>query len=414
VKYRYVFLVFLFILLVPCFLNAGDGNYQNYIIGERAAGMGGAVTALCRSVDSCFYNPAGLAFAPGSTISLSASLYGFYHFESEDGWFPDEDVDIDSFITIPSTVGSIWKLSEDASIAVSAFIPDRSSSNDLEAFTTPGHYYKYNKDDQTLWLGPSIGYLLIPDLSVGVSVFGVYRTFSQFRDFFWGNYGYSLSEDIKYNDLSLLMVLGARYQLGERWSLGLRVQSPTVHLTGDGKYLLKDVSSTVTRASYVDSGETRNKLPTSLTAGIGYQVPRCYAFGFDISYHFPTSFNRFQGTDQFGTTWYYRLRREGTVDVNLGGEYYFLDRYALRLGFFTSRSSAPDADPTTSWYPAHINKYGITAGIARETEHTTLALGVNYVRGSGKAVGWKNTREMEVVDANESYLYVFLASSYLF
>jgi len=394
---------------------ASDGNYQNFIIGERAAGMGGAVTASAVSVDACYYNPAGLALTPASTISLSASLYGFSRFQVDEGWFPNEDIDIDAFVTIPSTFGSIWKVNDDLSLAVSAFIPDRSSTNDLEAFIDDSHFFKYNMDDQTLWIGPSAGYRLSPRLTCGISVFGIYRTFSWFRDWLFGDYGTSVSEDIKYNDLSLAAVLGARYELDKTWAVGVSVQTPSLHVTGDGKYLAKRVSSTgILQGSYVDDVDTENKIPTRVTAGVSCQATERLGLGVDLTYHFPTSFNRFEGYDQFGTFWTYPLRREGTVDVNLGGEYYVRDHYPLRLGFFTSRSSAPDTDVETSYYPAQIDKYGITLSGGRESEHTTLNIGVNYVWGSGDYVGWLSPTQMDVVDAEESYLYVFLASSYIF
>jgi long-chain fatty acid transport protein len=396
-------------------VSAGDGNYQNFIIGERAAGMGGAVTASASSVDACYYNPAGLALTPASTISLSASLYGFSRYQVDNGWYPGENVDVDSFVTIPSTFGTILKTNEDLAIAFSAFIPDRSSSNDLEAFIGDNHFFKYNMDDQTLWIGPSLGYRLTPELTCGVSLFGVYRTFSWFRDWLFGDYGSSVSEDIKYSDLGLAAVLGARYALSETWSVGLSVQTPSVHLTGDGKYLAKRVSSAGTlQASYVEDVTTENKIPTRITAGVAYQATKRLGLGLDVTYHFPASFNRFEGYDQFGTFWTYPLRREGTLDVNLGGEYYVMDNYPLRLGFFTDNSSAPETDTQTSYYPAHINKYGITASVGRESEHTTLNVGINYVWGSGDSVGWRTPSELDIVNAQESYLYIFLASSYIF
>jgi long-chain fatty acid transport protein len=395
--------------------SASDGNYQNYIVGERAAGMGGAVTASASSVDACYYNPAGLALTPASTISLSASLYGFSRFQVDDGWYPGENLDIDSFVTIPSTFGSIWKVNDDLALSISAFIPDRSSNNDLEAFVGDSHFFKYNLDDQTLWIGPSAGYRLSPKLTCGVSIFGVYRTFSWFRDWLFGDYGTSVSEDIKYNDLSLAAVLGARYALDERWALGLSVQTPSLHVTGDGKYLIKRISSTGTlQGSYVEDADTENKIPTRVTAGVSYQASPRLGLGLDLTYHFSASFNRFEGYDQFGTFWTYPLRREATCDVNLGGEYYVMDNYPLRLGFFTSRSSAPETEIETSYYPAQIDKYGITMSAGRESEHTTLNFGVNYVWGSGDFVGWRTPTQMDIVDAQESYLYIFLASSYIF
>ena len=70
-------------------------------------------------------------------------------------------------------------------------------------------------------------------------------------------------------------------------------------------------------------------------------------------------------------------------------------------------------DPDTE-YPAHIDKYGITAVIGRETEHTTINIGINYVWGKGDYYGLAPDLEVDNVEAEESYLYAFVASSYLF
>ena len=108
---------------------ATDSKYQTYIVGDRAAGMGGAVVSIADSVDACYYNPAGLTQVKSSTVSLSANLYGFQLYHIENGLFPGENVQGNSFVTIPSTMGGIWKYGPDLSLAFSALVPDRSSLN---------------------------------------------------------------------------------------------------------------------------------------------------------------------------------------------------------------------------------------------------------------------------------------------
>src|SRR5437899_9949578 len=55
---------------------ADDSNFRPYVVGGRAAGMGGAFTALADDGSGPYYNPAGIAFARRSSLSLSASVYG--------------------------------------------------------------------------------------------------------------------------------------------------------------------------------------------------------------------------------------------------------------------------------------------------------------------------------------------------
>ncbi len=411
---RTIFIVFAAALvLFPPVLPAGEGNYRDYIVGDRAAGMGGAALALATSTEACFYNPGGLARTENSTVSLSASIYGFSTYRSENGWATGHDIDVDSFLVIPTAFGSVWKLDENWVLALSAFVPDLARSNDLEAFPSSFDFYKYNKDDQSVWLGPSLGYRVDETCSLGVSVFGVYRTFSWFRDIL-RQARFTWTEDIKYNDLSLLAVFGAHYQLDPRWSFGFTIQPPSIHLTGSGEFLQKYDSGFGPLVHYVDDPEIRNTIPAQAAAGLAWSEPGKWALALDLIYHFSADYNRLKGEDQFGITWRYPIKYEPVFDFSLGGEYYITERYPVRAGFFTSLSAVPASDPETSWYPAHINKYGLTCSIGRETENTSFNVGVNYSWGSGNFTGWNEEGTLVKVNARESFLYVFAGTSYFF
>ena len=53
-----------------------DNNYQDFLVGGRAIGLGGAFTATANDVTSLLYNPAGLSFVESTSAQLSTSLYG--------------------------------------------------------------------------------------------------------------------------------------------------------------------------------------------------------------------------------------------------------------------------------------------------------------------------------------------------
>ncbi|MEI6810039.1 MAG: hypothetical protein WCN95_15080, partial [bacterium] len=206
---------------------ADDGNYQNFIIGERAQGMGGAGGSFASSLDACFYNPAGLARVKDNTLSVSANLYGFQKYEATDGLAPGEDLKRNAFVSIPAAVAGISKLEGKGAWAISAFIPERRSFNELVAFLDKKHFYNFSEDDQTLWVGPSFGYPGSDKLLLGASVFGVYRSYSRVESMSWGDINYSYSADLKYDSLGLLAVVGAQYKVDENWNAGLVVQTPS-------------------------------------------------------------------------------------------------------------------------------------------------------------------------------------------
>ena len=50
---------------------ADEYHYINMLVGDRAAGMAGAYTAVSDDTGGLFYNPAGIVYAPGSSLSGS-------------------------------------------------------------------------------------------------------------------------------------------------------------------------------------------------------------------------------------------------------------------------------------------------------------------------------------------------------
>ena len=55
-------------------LQADDDHYKNMLIGERAATMGGSYVAISDDSTGCYYNPAGIAYAVGDSLSGSGNM----------------------------------------------------------------------------------------------------------------------------------------------------------------------------------------------------------------------------------------------------------------------------------------------------------------------------------------------------
>lgn len=404
---------------------ADDGNYQNYVLGERAGAMGGAGTASAVGAEACYYNPAGLALAPASSISLSAALYGFHRKSTKDGWFPGEDVAINSFTSIPSTFTAVLKPSSDLVLAFSAFVPDKQYTSDFDVFQndvrTPNddHFFRFTIDDQTLWVGPTAAWRLTKQWSVGASVFASYRTYARTYDYFLIDYGFTWNQDLRYSALTLLGQLGVRYDRDDRWSYGLMFQTPSLHLAGSSDYFARIETPSELLLDYLpEEGEARNETPATLRAGAAWQVPGKYAAALDLTLHLPVSYDRASGTSNWGEEDALPVKRNTVLDFNLGGEYYLTTGIPLRAGVFSSFSSAPATSTTSRYEESHLDKYGLTFGVAKETRNTTIGLGVSWVIGGGRGIGIVEAPgggiESGLVDEDDSYLLVSLSSSYSF
>lgn len=401
--------------------NAGEANYQPYVVGERAAGMGGAAAATANGMDACFYNPAGLGRETSDSISVNGALYGIQNYETHDASFPDEDFQVSSFATIPTGLSAVRKLRAGTAAAFSVFVPSRSSYREIQAFPEREHYYNYSQDEQTLYVGPSVGHVFGDRLTIGVSLFGVYQTASDLENLYWGDYSYTYTANYKYSVLDAVGVLGAQYRLTDEWSAGLVFTTPAAKLSGTGRIqmseVLGDAQVADAGAVYYDDLDAENGLPAQLRAGIGWQRPGVGGFGVDATHHWARDYDWMSG-GAGDDALVIRQSRRAVTDLQVGGEYMVRQRYPLRAGAFTSFSSAPDLEPGGASTLSQIDLYGVTASIGTEGEAVVMNFGVSYVWGDGDALGARldDAGELEsiVSRTSESGLYLFASTAYRF
>ncbi len=399
----------------------GEANYQPFIVGERAAGMGGAVVATAEGMDACFYNPAGLAGESRNSISVNGTLYGIQNTETRDAAFPGEDFNISSFATIPTGLSAVRRLGDGMAAAFSVFVPSQSSAREIQAFRQNQHYYNYSYDEETLYLGPSLGRAVNDRLSWGASVFGVYQTASEFENLYWGDYAYTYSANYKYSVIGVVGTLGAQYRLAEEWWAGVTVTTPSATLSGDGRVQVSEVQGAAEAAGagavYYEDLDADNGLPARGRIGLGWRRPGVGSAGLDITHHLSRDYDWMSGS-QDGETVTIRQEREAVTDVQIGGEIIVRDRYPVRAGFFTSFSSAPDLDPADTSTPDRVDLYGVTASVGSVGENVVLNLGISYVFGDGDAFGTRldaaGDLETVVTETRERSFYVFASTAYRF
>ena len=65
------------IVMLPALVRLDDFHFQNFPVGQRSLGMGGAATALGEDPSAAFYNPAGIGNVGSATLSASLTLTAF-------------------------------------------------------------------------------------------------------------------------------------------------------------------------------------------------------------------------------------------------------------------------------------------------------------------------------------------------
>jgi long-chain fatty acid transport protein len=421
---------------------ARDDNRQNYLLGERAAGMGGAFVALTGDATSTYYNPAGLAGLYQKGISLSASAYQV-SLESYSRILDLQagtdrlagDMTSSTFATFPSSI--VYLLPLDANrdpgafhqvVAFSVLVPDQDKLKAVIDMPVGNLQFElkgtFANQDQTYWIGPTWA-MSMGGLRVGFSAFAtVHQTEFQANLAVKlgvvnssGNteYRYGASvEERSGTTASALLQLGAQLDLTDRWTAGLTIRSPTLgrlyssvrELAINSKYV---ESSTGTPLSgYVDRIEVKSgvtleqRLPLTVAAGLSYHEAGAWAVALDGTFQAAIPlYQRFSGppaypTDTSGNPILDPNRALITVEqaearsvfnLNLGAELYLSKSWIGRAGFFTDVSTvnlqSAAADPSQP----RIDRYGVSVGLGRLGERSTTSFSLVYVGGTGQAPG---------------------------
>lgn len=430
VKNRPVVVIAYCILFVFCRFPAlaDEYHYVNLLVGERSAGMGGAYTAIADDPSGCYYNPAGLVYATGRSLSVSVNAY---HNSTKlykdvligtDG--KKHDWEQESSMLMPNFFGIVQPLGR-GKIGFSYAVPDSILRDQQQVFykitsSFPDRYitrYSMNMNDidKTYNFGPSYAIKLSDSLAFGATLYVHYRDRDIIRnhlveldnnEFMWENY-YESSTEWGYKP-----IFGVMWSPEDRVSIGLAVskteivsvenrtqttrREPTTayDINGDGitdygGYGLDDV----TYQEIEDSN--KRKFPFTTTLGIAYFASPSLLFSGDIRYYERVS-------DE----------KKETFNVALGTEYYLNEKWAIRAGLFTDRANTPKLSSARTGQNDHIDLYGVSFSVTRFTRSSSISVGGNYTFGSGEAQAIADSPCIYDVDMQNLTFFVSAGYSY--
>ncbi|MBN2497595.1 MAG: hypothetical protein JXR96_23580 [Deltaproteobacteria bacterium] len=435
------------ILLVAAFSQARDLNRQNYLVGEKAAGMGGAFTAMTGDPASLFYNPAGLAGLYKRGLSLSASLYQA-HWEQYERLLNMDvglqtDMGSESFSTFPASVVYTLPLDENQGaddfhhvLSAGLIVPDFDKfeakideSIGIYPFELKGTLFA---EELTYWAGFGYGISLWGRLRLGLSVFLLAHLSDQrsnlglkvaVEDELHNLYYLYGAETYEHSGLSLTILAqaGVQYLVTDHFVLGLNLRSPTlgtlysqVKMFMIGSSYLEDDQGnpavTPDLPGYVDRIETDRatmnyKLPLAIAAGAAYCVPESWAVALDLSFHLPQDrFLLIEGAGVYPTdpegneimdpdrALIPNMERQNSwvLNVNAGAEVYLFGNWMARLGVFTDFSTVDqdfyDRDMDSrldALFLPRLLRFGLSVGAGRIGERSTTSVTITYVYGTG-------------------------------
>lgn len=396
---------------------ATDGHYREYVVGDRAGGMGGAALAVVSDVDAVFYNPAGLAHAEADSISLSANLYGLERYRTNN----DKNLGVEdkssSFVSIPGAFGGTSRLSDDMVAGFGVFTPKTEKRHLITRSRDNRTFTNYSTSDETIWIGPALGWAPQGSrFSFGAGVFGVYRDYSTSESFTRGG-AETINGAMDIKAFGVLATIGAQIDLGDGWSAGTTFQTPSLRLWDDGVISISgtDLYDNTSEGIYSSDVRADNYIPLQLGLGIGRTVPDKWGFAFDATFHPSAHYDlarwRINGFDES-----FRIRQHSVVDLNLGGEYIVAERYPIRAGVYTAFSTlrVPDNDDSSDFSTSDVDIYGTTFSVGRRSKNVCVNVGFNYAFGHGHDQAYDAESSRTKIPCDRRVLLAIVSTTYYF
>lgn len=437
----------LFSSIICCGNSLADQlHYNNMLIGDRAAGMGGAYVAISDDPSGMYYNPAGLAYSMGS--KLSASMNAFQYNKTDyKGALGGKDWTRTSSVLVPNFFGITQPLAGGYA-GFSYAVTDAALEDQDQTFPdTPSvgttFTINFNNQDTTYNIGPSFAFEIGDHWAVGLTMYGYYRTqeriFSQTAldltdpdyTITGGNRTVDPADSTKYlmnstgtvntdlwqTEYQAITEIGARPMLGIMWSpvekLSFGVSLSQVVLLSSERKTQATCYTTDWDAIAVD--ETNNvvglcKYDQVSRATTTSNLKRAFPWQVDVGGAY---FANSQLIVSGSMSVYQALYGLSTPLINyaLGAEYYVTGQWAIRVGGYTNLANTPTIKAGFDGQPDHVDMFGGTFSVTNFTRNSSISVGVNVTAGTGQAQvvgdGQGSVQDVEMLSASG-----FLSTSY--
>lgn len=358
-------------------------DHQN-MIDARAGGMGGTYIALSDTLTGSYYNPAGLAFIDYKRTTESNNIYRATKLTYTDA-SDNFSYEFTSETTAPPFIG-LFQNYNNFNVVFSVIIPKSEKYNKdyHQSFTHANgvnitSYENFDGHNDHYLIGPSIGALIHPDISLGMSLFYSHETRNYIQNIYTFPTDYPSTTQIwsnTYNEETtqeILGIFGIQWMPTLDWSFGAKINIP-IQLSSTGTeqemevqldHLNNQYSSKISTFTYnLRNMGFKSNYPT-LGIGAAYlfstKTLACldinYLFGNSSASHFPSS---------------------SIVNVSFGFEHYVFPSFPFRLGAYTNASYFPkDQDGD------HLNGMGFTASFGYESGANALNVAMDYQVAKG-------------------------------
>lgn len=415
IKICYIVSFFLVFLVAPGVF-ADDFHYVNMLIGNRASGLGGAYTALSDDPAGCYYNPAGIAFSPYTSLSASVNALSLSTKTYKDAMRNTSgntlDWEQESSSLLPNFFGMVRKFGR-GKLGLSYAVPDSIQRQQKQTFINiisifPGnpiqqYTININDNDKIYLFGPSYAYQFSDSFTVGATLYAYYRDMqiirNQLLQFEQGQHMLINYYETK-TAWGYKPILGVIWEPLDKLAIGLSAtkiyisstdhEQQTIFRDTSGTYSFPDDTNAINLTRTSDT--EKDKFPLATSLGLTYFASSRLLFSGDIKYYEKVS------------------DKESVFNYFLGTEYYFTESLAMRAGFYTDMANTPSVSSNKTNQREHIDIYGASLSFTVFQKRSSITLGMSYGFGEGEAQVVSNSTAIQ--DAGIRNFAAYLSASY--
>ncbi|MCE3010651.1 MAG: outer membrane protein transport protein [Proteobacteria bacterium] len=410
---------FLFSLwLAPA--QAAIGNYNSILIGDQAAGMGGAYTALTSDASAlAWYNPATLAFLQGQSFSAAVGIYKKFDIR----YAQDESLEKASlrvnqgfFRALPSSTGSVVRYEDflkDYTLGLSIVTPNYESFKG-RIKSSADFVSSFEMVDESIWVGVGIGRKISMNEGFGLTLYYTARSLSKSVTDITNISSTDkkiYTEQKDYFQNGVVPILGYYHQYSTRFRWGFSVRLPVIPVAGEGAFSssLIDTTTNSQPTANFDDVKSRLKIPMKETVGIAWIPQEKWILSFDVSHYHGLKYLDIEEPTVAET-----IQHNELWNVALGGQYLWNDQLKFRGGLFTNLSAHPNPDPAlVRGQGDRVDQLGFSANAALLSGKIEYTFGGYYTGGKGRSVQRVN-QNYEVVTKSVQIFTMLVGTSYSF
>ncbi len=407
--------------LILCFSFSAYANYNSILIGDQAAGMGGAATAMTEDASAvAWYNPAAAAKLEGQSFSAAVGIYKKYDIRyRDDGDFSKASLRVNQgfFRALPSSTGSVIRapnsdLLRDWTFVFSILVPEYETfkgdiAKEGDSLST------FAMTTESIWVGGGVARRIGASDSVGVTIYYTARSLSKSvndRTYVNATQSQIFTEERNMTQNAVVMLLGYHRDLSENWKWGLSARLPSLSVAGEAELTRTSIVNGAIQTPVSERAlpaPARN--PWKISSGVAYTVKGNWSAAFDLNTYGPLRYG-----DIENTSYAERIEHQPIWNASFGFEKIWAEWFRTRVGIFTNFS--PHPNPKTAEVQGqgdHVDQGGFSANLALKSGNIEYTFGGYYTGGRGRSVQRIN-QNYEVVPKVVNVFTMLVGTSYSF